>query len=187
MSVFHVLLLGAVFKGEDGTGERADVAWAAAGPVEDLPGLQDREAAFGVGADSGMAAVGLPVGVRQVSPLVRGKQSDSCTTHIAFVGVEVKLGAGGDGEHAVGAGGGQVVGEPGQGPGKVASSKIERSPRSVCMPARGAATPVQLPPAPAYRANLAALGPLADDFVGALCSLREEGGYDCAVQRPASR
>ena len=55
-----------------------------------------------------------------------------------------------------------------QGPGKVASSKIERSPRSMCMPARGAATPVQLPPAPAYRANPADLGPLADDFAGAL-------------------
>src|SRR5512143_1555449 len=54
-----------------------------------------------------------------------------------------------------------VNGRPGvrgQGPDKVASSKIERSPRSVCMPARGAATPVQLPP----RRRIAPTPPISD-------------------------
>src|SRR5512143_1832638 len=105
---FHVPLLGVVFQGEDGAGVRADVAWAAAEPVEHLPALQDGEAAFAVGAHSGVAAVGLSVGVRQAPPLVGGEEKGPFTTGIAVVRVEVELGAVGDAEHVVGAGGGAV-------------------------------------------------------------------------------
>src|SRR5574341_227559 len=96
------LILGAVLEGEDGSGEGADLAWAAPEPVEDLPGLQDGEAAFAVGADSGVAAVGVPVGVGQVLPLVGGEQGESFAG-VALVGVQVQLHAVGETEHTVGA------------------------------------------------------------------------------------
>jgi hypothetical protein len=95
-----------LFEGEDGAGECPDVAWAAAEPVEDLPAFQGGEAACAVGADRGVAAVGVPVGVRQVAPLIGGEQGEPVTTDVALVGVQVELGAVGDGEPAVGAGGG---------------------------------------------------------------------------------
>src|SRR5512146_2406764 len=112
--LFHVPLLGAVLQGGDGAGERADVARAAAEPVEDLPALQDGEAAFAVGAHSGVAAAGLSVGVRQAPALVGGEEKGPFTTGIALVRIEVEPAAVGDAEHVVGAGGGEVVGGAGQ-------------------------------------------------------------------------
>src|SRR5512146_687027 len=114
LSFFHVPLFRTVFQRENSSGERADLTWAAPEPVEDLPALQDREAALGVGADRGVAAVGFPGRVRQVPPLVRGEQSKPVTTDVALVGVEVEFGAVSDIEHVVGAGGGEVVGGAGQ-------------------------------------------------------------------------
>src|SRR5512146_564874 len=114
VSFFHVSLLGVLLEGEDGAGEGADLAGAAPEPVEDLPVFQDCEAAFAVGADSGVAAVGVLVGVRQVPPLVGGEQGESFAAGVALVGVQVQLCAVGEIEHAVGAGGGQVVGGAGE-------------------------------------------------------------------------
>src|SRR5512135_3915660 len=75
--------------------------------------LQDGEAAFAVGAHSGVAAVGLSVGVQQAPPLVGGEEKGPFTTGIALVRIEVEPGAVGDAEHVVGAGGGEVVGGAG--------------------------------------------------------------------------
>ncbi len=88
-------------------------AWAAAELAEHCPALEDREAALGVGADRGMAAVGLPGGVRQVPSLVRGEQGGSFSTDIALVSVEVEPGGRGGNEGHVVASGGEVVGGAG--------------------------------------------------------------------------
>lgn len=94
-----------------------DLVGAAAGLAEDPPGLQPGEGALARGSQAGMVTVELCVFFGQVTAVVRSADG-AVGSSVGAVGEDEDLPGEAGLDHAVCAGGGQVVGATGQGPGE---------------------------------------------------------------------